>query len=109
MNTQLRQACYGLLAIAGLLATWYHNLQFMAAGNDLLAFVEALGVNHATRSISIDITVAFLAFALWLPGEAKRVGIRHWWAFLLVGATIAFAFALPLFLLVRERRLAAAP
>ncbi|MDF1820490.1 MAG: DUF2834 domain-containing protein [Alcanivoracaceae bacterium] len=110
MRTTTRQTLYLTLAIAGLASTWYHNLHFMAAsdGGGLLAFVQALDVNHATRSISWDITFAFLAFALWLPFEARRTGVRHWWLFLLLGGAIAFAFSFPLFLFFRERALARA-
>lgn len=109
MHTQTRQALFLALALLGLCSTWYHNLHFMAdQGSSLLAFVQALDVNHATRSISWDITVAFLAFALWLPFEARRTGVRHWWLFLVLGGAIAFAFSFPLFLFFRERQLAKA-
>ena len=108
MNTQTRQALYLALALLGLVSTWYHNLQFMADhGSNLLTFIQALNVNDATRSISWDITVAFLAFAVWLPFEARRTGVHHWWLFLVLGGGIAFAFSFPLFLFFRERRLAA--
>ena len=109
MSSKTRQTLFLILALLGLASTWYHNLQFMADnGTSLLAFIQALEVNHATQSIARDISVVFLAFALWVPFEARRTGVRHWWAFIVFGAAIALAFTFPLFLYFRERRLAQA-
>jgi signal transduction histidine kinase len=38
--------------------------------------------------------------------ESKRLQMKHLWIVLLSAVTIAFAFAAPLFLFLRERRLA---
>jgi len=106
MRIQGRQIVYALLAVAGLIATGYFNLQFIGqrGGFKLVDFVAGGFANPAAASISCDITVAFLAFLVWLPGEARRSGVRHWWLYAVVGLTVAFAVALPLFLLVRERK-----
>ena len=102
---QFKQAMYALLAVAGLLATAHFNSQFVAQRGtfNVLDFIAAGFVNPAAASISCDITVAFLAFVVWLPGEARRSGVRNWWLYAVVGLIVAFAFALPLFLLARER------
>lgn len=106
MRFHWRQVVYALLAVAGLIATGYFNLQFIGqrGGFNLVDFIAAGFANPAAASISCDITVAFLAFLVWLPGEARRSGVRHWWLYAVVGLTVAFAVALPLFLLVRERK-----
>lgn len=109
MNSQTRQIIYLLLAVTGLILTWYHNVLFMMDnGTNLLTFIGAMGANYATLSIGWDIVIAFMAFAFWLPHEARRTGVRHWWVFLVLGGCIAFAFSFPLFLFFRERRLAQA-
>jgi hypothetical protein len=74
-------------------------------GFSLAQFVAGGYANPAASSLTTDLTVAFLAFLVWLPGEARRVGVRHWWIYVVLGFGVAFAFAFPLFLLVRDRRL----
>jgi hypothetical protein len=67
---------------------------------------------------AVDTTIAVLALAdllltatvvlLWMPAEARRVGIDSWWRFALAAAG-GVCFALPLFLWARERRLEGRP
>lgn len=103
-----REAPYALLAVAGLVATWWFNIAYMAAGGswlDLPAVTRLAFANPIASSFSGDLIVAFLAFALWSPAEARRLGMRRGWAYPLVGLLLAFAFAFPLFLFIRERHL----
>jgi len=37
--------------------------------------------------------------------EARRLKMRNWWAYILLTFLIAFAFACPLFLMLRELKL----
>ena len=74
---------------------------------DISTFIAGGYANPAAGSLSADLTVAFVAFLVWLPAEARRVGVRHWWIYAVLSCTVAFAFAYPLFLFVRERKLAA--
>ena len=108
MKTTPRQITYGLLAVIGVVATWYFNLQFMAAhdGFSLWAFIEATHANAAASSIANDITVVAITFLFWSFLEARRLGMKHWWFFLIFTFVIAIAFTFPLFLLYRERVLA---
>jgi len=105
----IRQGVYATLAVIGLVATGYFNLQFMAEQGsfDISTFIAGGYANPAAGSISADLSVAFVAFLVWLPAEARRVGVRHWWIYGLLSFTVAFACAYPLFLFVRERKLAA--
>ena len=107
MTSLHRQWAYGALAALGLVLPWYFNLQFMAANEagDLRAFVTACFANPAAGSLTMDATVASVAFVAWLLVEAKRLSMRRSWAYVVLIPTVAFAFAFPLFLLMRERRL----
>jgi len=49
--------------------------------------------------------LAAIAFLMWLPFEAHRLGMRRWWVYAVLTVCVAFAFSFPLFLLMRERRL----
>lgn len=102
-----RQIIYGTLALAGLFATWFFNLQFIEFYGDfeLDVFIADNYVNPASASITNDILVAALTFVFWLYVESKRLGMRFWWIYGILTFGIAIAFAFPLFLLMRERRL----
>src|SRR5207249_1938176 len=106
----MRQIAYALLVVAGFAATGYFNVQFGREHRafSVIDFVKDGFANPAAASISCDITVAFLTFLVCLPGEARRSGVRHWWLYALIGLFVAFAVALPLFLFMRERKLALA-
>jgi hypothetical protein len=106
----LKQAIYGVLALVGVSLTWYHNIQFSLGGENATAaaFVADCFVNHASSSIAFDVTVATVTFLTWSNIEAKRLGMKGWWAIVILTMTVALAFAFPLFLLLRERKLEAA-
>lgn len=111
MDGRRLQVLYALLAVAGLVATWSFNLRFMAESGgtfSVLDFVRAGYANSAAASLTNDLAIGILAFLVWSFTESRRLGIRHWWAYVALTFLVAFACALPLFLLVRERRLAAA-
>lgn len=102
-----RQAFYLLLAVAGLLLTGWHNLQHVQqyGGFDVTVFVRDVFANAASSSIGWDITVACAAFVTWMLHEARRLGMRHAWAYVAATFLVAFAVAFPLFLYMRERQL----
>lgn len=110
MDFTPRQIVYATLTAVGLVATWYFNLAFMAESGgsfDVADFVAATYANSASSSISNDLAVGTLAFLVWSFHEARRLAMRHWWAYVLLTFTVAFACSFPLFLLMRERRLEA--
>lgn len=108
-DTTTRQAIYAVLAVAGLVGTWWFNLRFMAESGgtfSVVEFVRAGFANNASSSLGVDLTVGTLTFMAWSFVESRRLGMRHWWVLVVLTFGVAFAMAFPLFLLVRERRLA---
>ena len=105
-----RATIYALLSVAGLVGTWFFNVEFMRGDGSFLGsgFLAGGFANPAASSFTVDLLVAFLAYLVWLFPEAKRVGVPHAWVYLLLGFFVAFAFSYPLFLFVRERALARA-
>lgn len=67
------------------------------------AFVEGTRATAASRSITADILLFFLAAAIFMVIEARKLGIRYVWAYVLGGALIAISVTFPLFLIARER------
>ncbi len=53
--------------------------------------------------LAADLAIAFLAFALWSAWEGRRLGMRTWWLPIPASLLVGLCFALPLFLLLRER------
>jgi hypothetical protein len=108
MKVTPRQFVYLVLAGVGLCATWFFNLRFMAESGgtlDLVAFVRAGYANSASTSLSNDLLVGCTAFMVWSFAEVRRLGMRRWWVYPVLTFGIAFAFAYPLFLFLRDRRL----
>ena len=99
---------YLALAIAGGILPWLANLNFMqqyGPAFDVGLFVQLANANPAAQSLSRDLLVSASAVTIWMVIESRRLQMRHLWLVLLSSVTIAFAFAAPLFLCLRERRL----
>lgn len=98
---------YAVIAVAALIATWVQNAAYFPKGAGFLKdFALDLKANPATRSISADIALFMLAAVVFMVIEARRHGIPYVWAYVLGGMLIAISVTFPLFMLMRERRLA---
>lgn len=107
MPVNMKQSIYLFLALIGLSGTWFFNIQFMQAnGTDIRDFVAAVTLNDAAMSIAVDISIIAIAFLFWSFHEARKLGMKNWWIYLLA-SSFAIAFGGPLFLYMRERRLQA--
>ncbi len=108
MTTTGRQYVFGILAVVGVAVTWYFNIRFMIqqGGFSLAEFVAATNVNAAASSISRDLLVVVFTFVFWSFTEARRLGMRNWWLYVVLTFGIAIAFSFPLFMLMRERKIA---
>lgn len=100
---------YLALAVAGGVLPWLANLDYMrqyGSSFDINLFIQLANANPAAQSLSRDLLVGASAITVWMVIESRRLGMRHLWVVLLSSVTVAFAFAAPLFLCLRERRLA---
>ena len=97
---------YASLAALGLLLTAFFNVRGVLepTGNVFAAWFA----NPATSSLSIDLLVTASAASIFIILEGRRLGIRWYWAYVIFSFVTAVAFTFPLFLAVRERRLARA-
>jgi len=104
-----RQWIYACLALIGLVVPWYFNIAFMLDTSllfDAGEFMRQGFANHASSSLTVDVCVGAVVFSIWVVHESSRLNISHGWIFVLLTWAIALAFALPLFLLIREHYLA---
>lgn len=97
-------AAYCLLAVLGLIGTWYFNVQFFAQDSEL-SYLEAWFVNPASSSAAVDLIVIAAMASVFMAVEGWR--LRIWWTWVLIPLSfaLAVAFTFPLFLAVREVRM----
>ncbi|PCH64017.1 MAG: hypothetical protein COC19_00365 [SAR86 cluster bacterium] len=98
------QITYGLLAVIGVCVTWYFNLQPRET-----SYIADLYSTSASASFTNDLGVVITAFLIWSFIETKRLQMSYklWTAMFVFTFVIAAAMTVPLFLLLRERRLLA--
>jgi Protein of unknown function DUF2834 len=105
-------AAVALLALAG---TWHQNLSYFRADDGWLLgfglatvrFWKDTLVSAASTSIVIDFGLLLVALFALMIIEARRTGVRFVWLYIVLGLAIAISVTFPLFLIARERRLAA--
>jgi hypothetical protein len=105
MSRKLLCAAYASIALVALIATWSQNILFFKGGGSLMGFWEATKANPASRSITVDIALLLLSVAILMVIEARRLGVKFVWAYIIGGFLIAISVTFPLFLLARELRL----
>lgn len=101
-------ALYAALALGALLATWSHNLEFFALPDNggVQGFIRLAYANPAAASLANDILFVCLAVFTLMLVEARRLGIRHVWLYILLSLAVAVSVMLPLFLIARQLKLA---
>ena len=100
---------YLALAVAGAVLPWMANLEFIRSSGqsfDLGLFVQMASANPAAASLSRDLAIGATAVLIWIIQENRRLQMRGLPWVLLCCLTVAFACGAPLFLYLRERRLA---
>lgn len=94
---------YLLLAVAGLIGTWWFNAIAIVQMADFIGDLVTSG--PAVSSITVDLLVAAAAGSVFIVVEARRLGMRFGWLYVAGSALTAFAFTFPLFLAMRQRHL----
>jgi len=105
---QLLCVFYGLIAITALVMTWSQNLLYFQGPNPagFGQYLLDLKVNGAARSFTVDIGLFLLAATSLMAIEARKVGMKFVWIYVIFGFLIAISVTFPLFLIAREIRLA---
>lgn len=106
------QRVYLALAAIGYLAPGVPMVVESARSGNLLFWtdpartISQLAVNLTSTAFALDLAAVVPVALLWLTREARRLGIAHAWAYWLLTLLFGLGGTLPLFLHVRERRLA---
>jgi hypothetical protein len=105
-SRKLLCSVYALIALVALVATWSQNLAYSRDGAKfIVTFFTETKVNPASRSITVDIVLLFLAASILMVIEARKHNVKYVWAYIIGGLLIAISVTFPLFLLARELRL----
>ena len=96
---------YLVLSVAGLVGTWTFNALAIVQMRDFLGDLVASG--PAVSSITVDLLVVAVAGSVFIIVEARRIGMRFGWLYVVLSGLTAFAFTFPLFLAMRQRHLTA--
>lgn len=107
-TSQILCVFYALVALTALIMTWGQNLLYFQGPNPagFGQYLLDLKVNGAARSFTVDIGLFLLAGAGLMVVEARRLGVKFVWLYVLLGFAIAISVTFPLFLIAREMRLA---
>jgi hypothetical protein len=114
-SRQLLCLAYAAAALLALLGTWHQNLSYFRAEEGWLqGFALATArfwpetlATPASTSITVDLLLLLVPLCAWMVIEARRIGVRLVWLYIVLGALVAISVTFPLFLIARERRLAA--
>ena len=100
---------YGVIALLAFVTTWANVLAYVSLGvvGSNVAFWQDTLVNPASRFLALDVFFLGLAVFVWMVLEARRLGMRGVWLYLLFGMLVAISVTVPIFLINRERALAA--
>ena len=98
---------YLMLALIGIVGPYYFLIAFLTAhGLDGKAFLQQLFGTQISTVFAVDLIVSSVVFVIYVRRESRRYSIKHWWLYLIALCAVGLSFALPLFLYVREDRLA---
>ena len=94
---------YLSLSIAGLITAWTLNGLAVVRGE---SYTNAWFGTAVDWVLSTDLLIVAIAAVVFMVVEARRLGMKRVWLYILLSGITAMAFTFPLFLAMRERRLA---
>ena len=98
-----RKNIFLVLAIAGFIAPYYFFLQVREF--DLNSVFELFAASPILSGTAMDLLISVIVFWFFMFSEAKKLGMKKSWVYLLATLLVGLSFALPLFLYFRERKL----
>ena len=102
-NRQARFVFFLVLSLSGLVTALVFNGIASVTGQDYLGAWFGSAVDLV---LSTDLLVVAIAGSAIMIFEAKRLQVKRVWLYILASGVTAFAFTFPLFLAMRERKLA---
>ena len=104
INHQARFVFFLILSIIGLITAWVFNGIASVTGQN---YLDAWFGSAVDWVLSLDILLVAIAGSAFMIFEARKLGMKRVWLYILLSGVTALAFTFPLFLAMRERKLAA--
>lgn len=93
-----------LLTLAGFLVPNAMVAVFVAEhGVDVGRYLGDWFETLPAAQLVADLTIVFIAFVAWTAWDGPRSGVRRWWVTIPASLLVGVCFAVPLYLLLRER------
>ena len=105
MSRSLLIPLYAAIALGALVATWSFNIAYVENGHSLIDFFGDGYANSASSSLTNDILFVTISAFVFMIIDARRIGVRRVWIYLVVSLAVATSVAFPLYLIARERAL----
>jgi hypothetical protein len=93
---------FKVLALAGLITAMVFNGIASVQGQN---YLDAWFGQAVDWVLSLDILIVAIAGSALMIFEAKKLGMKRVWLYVVLSGVTAFAFTFPLFLAMRERKL----
>ena len=104
INHYARFIFFLILSIIGFITAWVFNGIASVTGQN---YLDAWFGSAVDWVLSLDILIVAVTGSAFMIFEARKLGMKRVWLYILLSGVTAFAFTFPLFLAVRERKLAA--
>jgi len=104
INHQARFVFFLILSLVGLITAWVFNGIASVTGQN---YLDAWLGSAVDWVLSLDILIVAIAGSAFMIFEARKLGMKKAWLYIMLSGVTAFAFTFPLFLAMREKKLAA--
>ena len=94
---------YLSLSIIGLITAWILNGLAVVRGE---SYTDAWFGTAVDWVLSTDLLIVAVASVVFMIVEARRLGMKRVWLYIVLSGVTAMAFTFPLFLAMRESRMA---
>jgi len=102
---------YLFIGVAALLLTWVHITSYLGLGvveANVQFWKDALiNANPASTFLAVDILFLAIAVEIWMVVESRRINMKFVWLYIIIATFVGISFAVPLYLAMREKQLAA--
>lgn len=103
INHNARFVFFLILSVVGLITAWVFNGIASVTGPN---YIDAWFGSAVDWVLSLDLLIVAIAGSALMIFEGRRLGMKRVWLYIVLSGVTAFAFTFPLFLAMRERRLA---
>ena len=104
INHHARFVFFFVLSLVGLITAWVFNGIASVTGQN---YLDAWFGSAVDWVLSLDILIVAVVGSAFMIFEARKLGMKRVWLYIVLSGVTAFAFTFPLFLAMRERKLAA--